>query len=250
MEEKAEEARRAKEEKRRKSVRSPIKPGSSVKSQYSRDNSLAYSERIAPYTSQSIISEDHYLKRSEESLRTDDGISIDIEVHNSINDPNPSKHLGNYTSTEDYLKSEEVANENIEKKDLGQEEPNKIRHVIKETTDSKERKPSVGKHTAHQRSDSKGKPQSPMRKGEIKKSTLTEPQVNTAHLRNRSYSYLMKVATVTVEQVVKKKIKQPSIGAQSFNVVIKNRRTIDPSITPLPKDVLSKIPHLMKSQND
>lgn len=249
-EEKAEEAKKAKDEKKRKSVRSPIKAVSTAKSQYSRDNSLAYSERAAPYTSNSITSDDHYLKRSEESLRTDDGISIDIEVHGNTNDPNSSKQSFHYTSTEDYLKSEEEASENIEKKEPTKKESTIIRHVTREATDSKERKPSVGKHTVHQRSDSKGKPQSPMRKGEIKKSALTEPQVDTAHLRNRSYSYLMKVATVTVEQVVKKKIKQPSIGAQSFNVVIKNRRTIDPSITPLPKDVLSKIPHLMKSQND
>ncbi|OMJ90935.1 hypothetical protein SteCoe_6601 [Stentor coeruleus] len=244
IEEKAEEAKKAKDDKKRRSVKSPIKSGSSVKSPYTRDNSLAYSDK-APHTSHSI-SDDNYLKRSEESLRTDDGINIDIEVHGNKNDPTHTYH---FTSTEDFLKSEEDVIKFIEKNNSKQEEPVGIRHVAKETN-SKERKPSVGKHTVHQRSDSKGKPESPMIKGEIKKNTLTEPQVDLIHARNRSYSYMMKVATVTVEQVVKKKIKQPSISNQCFNVVIKNRRTIDPYITPLPKDILSKIPHMMKSQNN
>lgn len=52
--------------------------------------------------------------------------------------------------------------------------------------------------------------------------------------RNSCYSYVVKVGTVTVKQeVVKKTIKQPSLPTKSFQIVVKNRKTVESKIKPV-----------------
>jgi Ca2+-binding EF-hand superfamily protein len=47
------------------------------------------------------------------------------------------------------------------------------------------------------------------------------------HRRDTSYSYIMKVGKVTVEEVIKKNLKQPKIAHPTFKVTSTNRKTVD-----------------------
>lgn len=71
-------------------------------------------------------------------------------------------------------------------------------------------------------------------KEEVKEKVERKSTRIQIHRRNSSYSYIMKVGTVTVQQeVVKKTIKQPSLPNKSFQLVVKNRKTVETKLKPV-----------------
>jgi Ca2+-binding EF-hand superfamily protein len=74
----------------------------------------------------------------------------------------------------------------------------------------------------------------PEQKEEIKEPIGRKSTRIQIHRRNSSYSYIMKVGTVTVQQeVVKKTIKQPSLPSKTFQIVVKNRKTVETKMKPV-----------------